>query len=675
MHARKRFYLLVLAILALKLVLGLLFSSGYSDALFQPFIAYFLDTGSDPYAHFLSHPGEQGAFPYPPLMLYLLSAFYAPAHWLGGWAAHNLAFKLPLLLADVAMLWVLVRLFPTRKVAVLIFYALSPVLLYSTWLHSQLDVIPTALFLVGMYLLVQRRWWQSALVVAIALSTKLHLVAVLPIVAIYAYRTIGLRRTLQYALVAIGGWLVLAMPFALRAEYWQYLFGDKQPQLLYSTFYRINDLKVYLPVLALLVLSFRFLNYRKVNTDLFYTYLALVFASFVTLITPSPGWYVWMLPFLSLFFVKYYREDRRLPQLYVAVNAAYLLYFLFFHQGETHNLSLAGSPLSLHIADEKLHNLAFTLLLACMSALLYVVYRTGLRSNTVYKKRHSTLIGIGGDSGVGKSTLLNDLKALLGFRMLELEGDADHRWERGNENWKTYTHLDPKANQLHAQADQLRALKYGHTVLRREYDHRTGQFTIPARVESNDFVVLSGLHPFYLPKMRRLIDFKVYLDTDESLRRHWKILRDTAKRGYTMAQILAQIETRMEDAEKHIYPQRSYADLVVRYFPDRDFEVGNPTEQPQLCQQLIFDANIPAEPLLETLYPLPLEWNYLPDLSNQYLTLTAEPTDTDFGAAARRLIPNLEELTDTEPQWQTGYRGMAQLVILYLLSYQMQQED
>ena len=53
-----------------------------------------------------------------------------------------------------------------------------------------------------------------------------------------------------------------------------------------------------------------------------------------------------------------------------------------------------------------------------------------------------------------------------------------------------------------------------------------------------------------------MIDFKIYIDTDESLRRHWKILRDTKKRGYSTQKILEQIEARMVDAVKYIYPQK-----------------------------------------------------------------------------------------------------------------------
>jgi phosphoribulokinase len=51
------------------------------------------------------------------------------------------------------------------------------------------------------------------------------------------------------------------------------------------------------------------------------------------------------------------------------------------------------------------------------------------------------------------------------------------------------------------------------------------------------------------------------------MRREWKIKRDTTKRGYTVEQVLAELERREPDAAAYIRPQRNYADIVVRFYP------------------------------------------------------------------------------------------------------------
>jgi len=47
------------------------------------------------------------------------------------------------------------------------------------------------------------------------------------------------------------------------------------------------------------------------------------------------------------------------------------------------------------------------------------------------------------------------------------------------------------------------------------------------------------------------------------------------ERGHKKNEILKQIEKRRKDAERHIHPQNDFADLVVHYFTDDEFSVGN----------------------------------------------------------------------------------------------------
>lgn len=58
--------------------------------------------------------------------------------------------------------------------------------------------------------------------------------------------------------------------------------------------------------------------------------------------------------------------------------------------------------------------------------------------------------------------MLELINSLLGRKeVLEIEGDGDHKWERGEEMWNSYTHLDPRANFLYRQALDLQMLREG----------------------------------------------------------------------------------------------------------------------------------------------------------------------------------------------------------------------
>lgn len=192
-------------------------------------------------------------------------------------------------------------------------------------------------------------------------------------------------------------------------------------------------------------------------------------------------------------------------------------------------------------------------------------------------QRRVTIIGIAGDSGAGKSTYVENLKALLGEdRVTVITCDDYHSLDRVERNKIGITALDPwKANNLGLLVDHVWSLKHGQSVIKPVYDHSTGCFTEPEELRPKDVVLIEGLHILYLQKLREALDLKIYFDTDISLRVRWKVRRDAGVRGYTEAEVLEEIERRKPDVERFIEPQKAWADLVIHYLPDLEHE---PTE-------------------------------------------------------------------------------------------------
>jgi phosphoribulokinase len=80
-------------------------------------------------------------------------------------------------------------------------------------------------------------------------------------------------------------------------------------------------------------------------------------------------------------------------------------------------------------------------------------------------------------------------------------------------------------------------------------------------------VIAEGLLPLHSRLARACFDVTVYLDPPEAIRRDWKIARDTTKRGYTADQVVAELDRREPESAAFIRPQRSRADIVVRFSP------------------------------------------------------------------------------------------------------------
>jgi uridine kinase len=163
------------------------------------------------------------------------------------------------------------------------------------------------------------------------------------------------------------------------------------------------------------------------------------------------------------------------------------------------------------------------------------------------------------------STLLQEI---LPFdNTLLFETDRYHKWERGSENYQVHTHLSPEANHLEKMADDAYKLSLGKTVVAVDYDHATGKFTVPESIESKPYMILCGLHTLYKENLRSIMDLKIYIDTDEDLKRFWKITRDVGSRDKTIEQVVTSMDARIPDYHAHILPQKAYADIIFRYKP------------------------------------------------------------------------------------------------------------
>ncbi|WP_404452342.1 hypothetical protein LG329_18500 [Virgibacillus necropolis] len=642
-----------------------------------PFILHFLATFENPWQFFYENNESLSTFPYPSGMLYILSLFFWPINFsiIHSENVQVFLIQLPTLLADVIIYYFLLKTYPAKQKYVTLIYYGSPIIFIAGYIYPNHDLIPIAALLISVFYLIRKNHLISAVMFGIAFSIKMPVIFALPLLLIYLIKSNKKVDVLKYSLVVFLCWSVLVSPFLLSKGYQMLVFNNDDQFKMFDIYFEIDYLKIYIAPLFIALMYIHFLRFEKINADLLYTYLGMLYFAFVLFIPPMPHWYAWSFVFASVFFINTFENKHNMYQ-YFLLTAAYLGYFILFYPNTNQTLQFIAEFLHLNQYENFLPNVVFTLFQGILLFLIWIFYRYGIISNSLYKvNMKPTVIGIGGDSGVGKTRLTMGLMKLFGSeRLLIVEGDGDHKWERGHEKWSEFTHLNPKANFLHEQAATLERLKNGASTNRVEYDHGTGKFTTPKKIDPNDFIIMCGLHPLLLSRTRKVADLKIYVDTDEKLRRHWKIIRDCEERGYTIDKVMRQLDSRMEDAKKYIYPQKEFADLIIKYFTESQFVVGDVSESPTIKLKLTCDANLLLENITNKMdeYEICYLHDYDNNLKHQVLILK-DPIEKDVvNDIATSCIKNLNEVTRGQIiEWSDGYEAFIQLILLVHISEKM----
>ncbi|MDI6718483.1 MAG: phosphoribulokinase [Methanomicrobiales archaeon] len=182
-----------------------------------------------------------------------------------------------------------------------------------------------------------------------------------------------------------------------------------------------------------------------------------------------------------------------------------------------------------------------------------------LRSPTIFT------IGVAGDSGSGKTTFTNAIREIFGKDLVStITLDDYHTLDREQRRERGVTPLAPEANDFRRLEEHLRDIKEGKTIQKPVYNHITGTIEPPVSFTPTKIVILEGLHAFFTPTLRELMDFKIFVDPDADVKRYWKIQRDMEVRGYRREEVVEELEARARDYERYVAPQCEYADALIK---------------------------------------------------------------------------------------------------------------
>ena len=659
----------LVVVIGFKLVLMGMFSSDYQEKMFLPFVSCFVTDHQNPYQYFFQNTSIN-PFPYPPFMLLIESAFGWIALQVSSFFVRSLIFKLPILLFDCLAFYFLVRIVPKGNMRyICVVYFLSPIILYAGYMHSQLDVIPTALSVMGVFFLLNKPlYWnylKSAIFFGFALAAKSHVAAILPIIFFYVRKKEDLRTVCVYAAVIMLTYAIFLLPFLCEGFIRNVYFNQEQIKL-QTIYLPYENRRLFLAILILTFVYAKSYIACHIAKSFLVNMVSITFLSLVLFVPAMPAWFIWYIPFFCVAAATM-RNRNKVIVVNILSWMLFLAYYIFFHATQYTDLIFLGENLQgVKISDANLGSIIFSLMIGVFATSAFLLYRHHSNNDIrLARPNEAVFIGISGDSGAGKSRMAELISMLLGKqKVLHIEGDGAHRWERGDKNWDRLTALHPNANWLYEQALKLKKLKDGNSTMSREYDHCTGRFTEYKKIRGNSFVIMSGLHTLYLPQTRALMDLSLYLDTDEELRCYWKVHRDTTLRNQNKDRILESIRSRMPDAKRFIYPQQAYADIVFHHFSEESMD--------RINTAFIIGLNMDLEKLSHVLAlrNIRVECNYDEDLMQQKVKFNnwEQLTKiTDWGDIASETLPNSNELLCRKSTWASGIDGLNQYMFLAAL--------
>ena len=177
------------------------------------------------------------------------------------------------------------------------------------------------------------------------------------------------------------------------------------------------------------------------------------------------------------------------------------------------------------------------------------------------------VIGIGGGTGSGKTTLTKRLKERLGSAVTVLSYDNYYKShpdmpydERVRLN---YDH--PSAFDTELLVEHLAALRRGETIAAPVYDFKQHDRSDETMLIAPTGVILvEGILILADERLRRQMDVKIYVDTDADVRILRRVVRDVKQRGRSLESVVTQYLTTVKPMhEQYVEPSRRYADIIV----------------------------------------------------------------------------------------------------------------
>ena len=177
------------------------------------------------------------------------------------------------------------------------------------------------------------------------------------------------------------------------------------------------------------------------------------------------------------------------------------------------------------------------------------------------------IIGIAGGSGSGKTTVVKEITRQLKENVVVIPQDSYYKdlGHLSEEEKRVHNFDHPDSIDFDLLRAQLKELREGRTVEQPIYSYITcGRSKETLTVNPADVIIVEGILIYTDPKLRKLMDIKIFVDADDDDRLMRVMARDIVERGKTVEWVIERYSNTVKPMYlQFIEPSKRYADIII----------------------------------------------------------------------------------------------------------------